>query len=217
VVVRQDLDTKYADAMGLTFEKDPVALKKFNQNDWLPIIQSKKGLLLDEQFGDDIYIYKPDPQYKTPDVSAEMELNVGQKATEKFANSEIAQLPLTDWADVNSDYTEGWSRGRYSFWRKSIFADLLQDFIYTSIPDSVISGKFSQNGSYDLWIRYLDGGANGNFQLKISNSQFLVSKQSGAEKFVWKDLGEINPQGGDVSIKNISGENAIADIILIKR
>jgi len=75
----------------------------------------------------------------------------------------------------------------------------------------------AQSGSYDLWARYLTGGEPGNFQFSIFNFQFDVKKDPGTEKFVWKKLGDIDVKvGDDVQIKNITGENAIADIVFVK-
>jgi len=80
----------------------------------------------------------------------------------------------------------------------------------------LLSGQINENGEYNLWIRYLDGGSPGNFQLSISNFQTTIVKNPGEEKFVVKNLGKVNVEKGDkLEIKNISGENAIADIILV--
>ena len=80
----------------------------------------------------------------------------------------------------------------------------------------MLSGQISESGDYDLVIRYLTGGTPGNFQFSIFNFQTTIVKNPGEEKFVVKNLGKVNVEKGDkLEIKNISGENAIADIILV--
>lgn len=237
VVVRQDMDTKYDQAMNLKFEKDPMILKKWNQNDWLTMTKSKQGLVEEKKFGTNIFVFKINNQ----DTSNNDQLNsnfqnsklekTGKKASEQFSKADNLQLttynlPLTDWANINSFYKNGWSRGRYDFWRKLFFAQLRQDFIYTDKGDSVLTGKIDQKGEYEVWGRYLNGGAAGSWQLVVSSktqptadSQLLtIVKDPGEERFVWKKIGDIKLEGQtSIEIKNILGENAIADTVLIKK
>jgi len=238
VVVRQDIDTKYDQAMNLKFEKDLSILKKWNQNDWLAMTKAKKGLILEKQFGENIYIFKisnskfliSNPfglaqggQILNPNDKM---LKTGQPAIQQFnpstalraGESTIVGLPLTDWANYYSYYKNGWSRGRYDFWRKHLFTQLRQDFIYTDKPDSVLTGKIEETGSYELWARYLTGGVPGEIELRIRNYELRIQKEQGVEKFVWKKIGDITLDGKtNIEIRNISGENAIADLVLVEK
>lgn len=216
VVVRQDMDSKYYQAMNLHYENDPTIVKHWNQNDWLSMTKSKAGLKLEKQFGDNIYIYKVDPSFKASSTNYDPE--VSKPATDQFSDTTAIQLPLTDWADNYSYYKDGWSRGRYDFWRNILFARLGQDFIYTDKANNVLTGKIDYNGNYELWARYLTGGTTGNVQISVNSNQFQITKDSGEEKFVWQKLGDIQLNGStNVTIKNISGENAIADLVLVKK
>ncbi|MCX6810985.1 MAG: hypothetical protein NTY30_04645 [Candidatus Berkelbacteria bacterium] len=201
VVVRQDIDTKYAEAMNLKHETDPIILNTWEQNNWLAMTRSKKGLQEIKSFSDNIFIFKIDPAYhlKAVDNSSAVDKSASQQfnpsTSLRAGNIAIQQLPLTDWADVNSYYKDGWSRGRYDFWRKYLFTQLRQDFIYTDKTDT----NFPQG------------------QQKLDNSKFLISKNIGEEKFVWKKVGSVELNGEtNIEIKNISGENAVADIVLVK-
>ena len=144
----------------------------------------------------------------------------GKSAIQQFLgtrNSELVTLPLTDWAINFVYYKDGWSRGRYDFWRKLLFAETRQDFIYTDKPNAVLNGKVEHDGNYELWVRYLTGGEAGSWELGVGSSKFEIQKDIGAEKFVWKKLGEVNVQKDDIiKIKNITGENAIADLVLVQ-
>ncbi|HPL01779.1 MAG TPA: hypothetical protein PLE96_02435 [bacterium] len=205
VIVRDDLTSLYFLANNVW--RDPsfdVRLKWMNQ-DMLSLAESKKGLRLDKQFGDKIFLYK---------IETDKEFNtVG--TIEKLP--EGIKLPITDWANNFDWYTEGWARGRYNFWRKHLFAQLEQDFIYTNRPDSEVGGNIAESGSYDLIIRYLDGGDSGEFALRIQNKENRIKKTTGEERFVVKNLGVIDVKKGDtITIKNTSGENAIADLFLVR-
>jgi len=144
----------------------------------------------------------------------------GKSAIQQFLgtrNSELVTLPLTDWAINFVYYKDGWSRGRYDFWRKLLFAETRQDFIYTDKPSAVLNGKVEQDGNYELWVRYLTGGEAGSWELGVGSSKFEIQKDIGTEKFVWKKLGEVNVQKDDtIKIENVAGENAIADLVLVQ-
>lgn len=218
VVARQDIDTKYDQAMNLKFEKDPFILKKWNQNDWHAMLKTKQGLVEETSFGNNIFIYKIDNEFETSSNKdrEEREQAVGKSVAKQF--STFYSLPLTDWANVNSFYKNGWSRGRYDFWRKHLFAQLRKDFIYTDKQGDILTGKIDKKGSYELWARHLTGGTSGSYQLTINAKQFTVAKDSGDEKFVWEKLGDIALNGQtNVELKNINGENAIADLVLVNK
>jgi len=213
IIIRDDLRSLYFLANNVW--RDPsfdVRLKWMNQ-DMLSLAESKIGLRLDKQFGNKIFIYK---------IETNKEFNVTDKI-EKLP--EGIKLPITDWANNYDWYTEGWARGRYNFWRKHLFAQLEQDFIYTNKSDSEVSGKIAESGSYDLVIRYLDGGEAGKFEIRIhstssgqvSKFETIIEKKSREERFVVKNLGAIDIKKGDtITIKNTSGENAIADLLLVR-
>lgn len=217
VVMKLDTDTKYWLASNLGKEKDPAVIKKWRNINYLTLIESKKGLKLEKQFGDNILIYKIDRQSQISGLEYEqkIEQSVGKKAGDQFIDTKILQFPLTEWATATAYYRDGWSRGRYDFWRKHLFTQLRQDFIYTDRAGSEIKGKTSQKGSCSLAARYLDGGTHGSFEIDIDGNKITVNKNPGEEKFVWKDLGRINVSGGNIKIKNLFGENAIADIVCL--
>jgi len=210
VVLRLDTESKYDQASNLWQEKNPEIVKKWNQTDLLSLTKSKLGLEEVKQFGDDIHIFK---------VSSQSSVVSSQKNIQTFPTNYKLQttdyLPLTDWANNYAYYKDGWSRGRYDFWRKHLFTQLRQDFIYTDKTNSTLNGQIDKKGDYELWARYLTGGAPGNFQLSISNYQYNIEKGTGEGKFIWKDLGNIRLNGQtEIEIRNIVGENAIADIVL---
>lgn len=230
VILRLDTETKYQTSSNLWQEKDPKIVKKWVNTDLKSLIESKQGLMLDKQFGENIWIYKINDQDKGNNnqlgfnfQSLKLE-KTGLPTIEQFNPSTalragepaIVTLRLTDWADVNSYYKNGWSRGRYDFWRKHLFTQLRQDFIYTDKKDSILTGKIDKNGDYELWTRHLTGGTPGELEIKIQNTKYKIQKDSGEEKFVWKKLDDIHLDGKtDVQIKNITGENAIADLVLV--
>jgi hypothetical protein len=209
VIVRDDLTNLYFLANNVWRDPSfPVRLKWMNQ-DMLSLAENKKDLLLDKQFGDKIFVYKIETSRTARQIDS-------QTAIPELP--EGIKLPITDWANNYDWYIEGWARGRYNFWRKHLFAQLEQDFIYTNKPDSEVSGNIAESGSYGLMIRYLDGGEAGEIELRIMNTEYRIKKTAGEEKFVIKDLGIIDVKKGDtVTIKNISGENAIADLVLLKK
>ncbi len=204
VIIRDDLTSLYFLANNVW--RDPsfdVRLKWMNQ-DMLSLAESKIGLRLDKKFGGKIYLYKveSDKKYEASRLIDQVPDGI--------------KLPITDWANNYDWYTEGWARGRYNFWRKHLFAQLAQDFIYTNKSDSEVSGKIAESGSYDLVIRYLDGGEEGKFEIRISKFETIIEKKSGEERLVVKNLGAIDIKKGDtITIKNTSGENAIADLLLV--
>ena len=204
VVLKLDTDTKYYQASNLGKARDPAIIWKWRNTDFLALIESKKGLRLERKFGDNIYIYK---------IETTQIIHTEETQIENIPNG--VQLPITDWATSFAYYKDGWSRGRYDFWRKHLFTQLRQDFIYTAKKDAMLSGQISESGDYDLVIRYLDGDSPGKFEIRISKFETIIEKKSNEEKFIVKDLAKISVKKGDkVEIKNISGENAIADIVL---
>lgn len=221
IIVRTDLGTKYKDASNLGKETDPAIISKWENTDLLGLARSKQGLNEVKSFGNNIYIFKQNKQTKPEPDFLNLKLDkTGNNIADQFAYRlplTAYSLPLTDWATDFVYYKDGWSRGRYDFWRKLLFTELRQDFVYTDKPDSVLSGKIAQSGSYEIWTRYLTGGAAGEINLEFTNLEFKIQKDIGAEKFVWKKLGDVDVKKGDsVDIKNISGENAIADLVLVK-
>ncbi len=235
VVLRLDTETKYSGASNLWREKDPAVVKKWNNTDLKVLTESKVGLKLEKQFGENVLIYKEDPTTKIrigrnyeitgkPAIQSPPRRDPVQNAGQ-FSNlpagrqgSAISQLQLTDWATNSAYYKDGWSRGRYDFWRKHLFTQLRQDFIYTDKAGSILSGKIEEKGNYEVWARYLTGGKPGEIELRIMNYELSIQKDLGDEKFIWKNIGSINLNGKtDIEIKNISGENAIADLVLVKK
>ncbi len=219
VVVRQDLDTKYWQASNMVKEKDQGSLSKWKQNDWSSMIKTKKDLDLVKQFGENVQIYKINSSVKS---STERNYeSTGKPAAQQFSqipDSRFQILPLSDWANNYAYFRDGWSRGRYDFWRKLIFTQLRQDFVYTDKPDSTLNGEIAEGGNFEIWARYLTGGESGNYQLSIANYQFHATKDPGVEKFIWKKLGDIELSGQtNIEIKNIGGENAIADVVLMTK
>lgn len=215
VILRLDTDTKYYQVSNLWREKDLTIVKKWRNLDLKVLMELKTGFKLERQFGDNILVYRSDQQYQPSDTKRKTDIAhfVGETATEKFKNSRITQLLLTEWATGAAYYRDGWSRGRYDFWRKHLFTQLRQDFIYTDRAGSEIRGKVSQEGSCELWVRYLGGGSPGSFEIDVDNKKLVINKNSGEEKFVWRNLDRLDVSAGEVRIKNISGENAIADLV----
>jgi len=229
VVVRTDLDTKYDQASNLGKETDQAIVSKWGNKDILGLTKSKEGLNEIKNFGDNIHIFKISncsnysncsKQISSPNFENAKLDQTGKSTIDQFSqirNSKFEILPLTDWATEFSYYKDGWSRGRYDFWRKHLFTELRQDFIYTNKQDSILSGKVAQSGSYDLWARYLTGGSVGTWDLEVGSSKFQAERDLGKEKFVWAKLGSLSVQKNDIiRINNIIGENAIADLILAK-
>ena len=232
VVVRADLESKYFEASNLWREKDNKIYKKWMNPDMLSLARNKQGLVLDKRFRENIYIFKPVSSQQSAVSSQSRAISWQSSDNGKnppTANSQpLTYLPITDWATNYAYYKDGWSRGRYDFWRKHLFTQLRQDFIYTDKPDSHLTAKIDQRGSYEVWVRYLTGGQSGNFkcqmspvsaeaQAEVGNVKFEAQKDSGEERFVWKKLGDVDITDGKIEITNISGENAIADIVLIKK
>lgn len=230
VILRLDTESKYYQASNLWQEKDPAIVKKWNNIYLKELVESKKGLVLDKQFGENIWIYKVDPTTEIRiDRNYEITNKTGNPTIQQFNPSitaddgipsesgTIVSLRLTDWANNYAYYRDGWSRGRYDFWRKHLFTQLRQDFIYTDKTDSLLSGKIDERGDYELWGRYLTGGTQGSYQLTVISYQYTVTKDQGEERFIWKKMGDVTLNGKtNVEIKNISGENAIADIVLVQ-
>jgi len=215
LIVRTDMDTKYNLVSGLWQESDPSILDKWNNKDLLGLAMGKEGLKLERQFGDKIFLFKINNQDTRNNNQINYNIqNPNIQTIHQYDNATI--LPITDWASEFDKYKEGWSRGRYAFWRKKIFADIEQDFIYTTREGSALSHQADEDVSGELIIRYLDGGTEGSFEIKIQDTRYKIQKNVGDEKFVVKNLGKINIKKGDkIEIKNISGENAIADIVLV--
>ena len=210
VVLRLDTESKYFEASNLWREKDSKIYKKWMNPDMLSLAKNKQGLVLDKQFGENIYIFKS--------VSSQQSAVSSQDQADNTANRQpLTYLPITDWANNYAYYKDGWSRGRYDFWRKHLFTQLRQDFIYTDKQDSHLTAKIDQRGLYEVWTRYLTGGTPGSFQLQITNHKSQITKDPGEEKFTWRKLGDVDIADGKIEITNISGENAIADIVLIKK
>lgn len=221
LIVRTDIDTKYEQVSNLWRDPDSSVRRKWMNPNMLSLAKSKQGLVLDKQFGEKIYIFKiANHKSQITNKSQIQNINLektGMGAIQQFSNSTIIQLPITDWANQFDYYRDGWSRGRYAFWRKMLFAELRQDFIYTDKQGSVLTVKIDQRGLYEVWTRYLTGGTPGSFQLQITNYKSQITKDPGEERFVWKKLGDVDITDGKIEITNISGENAIADIVLLKK
>lgn len=211
VILRNDLDTKYSQASNLGKETDPSILAKWDNNDLSALLKSKKGLIKTKDFGETISIYKIDPAYPVP------MLNLNDKI-EPFPKSgnNVSALPITDWAVDFAYYKDGWSRGRYDFWRKLLFTELRQDFLYTNMANATLTAKVSQRGNYEVWVRFLDGGQSGSFKMSLDRLSVTLPKSVGEERFIWKNIGQVNLDGSaDFKLQNIAGENAISDIVLV--
>ncbi|MEK9155683.1 MAG: hypothetical protein AAB360_00065 [Patescibacteria group bacterium] len=227
VILRLDTESRFAQASNLWRETDPVIVKKWNQTDLLALVRSKEGLVETKRFGENIHIFKfQNPNNKSQINSNDRITKIGNSARGQWGNKAIKQLPITEWARGFAYYEDGWSRGRYDFWRKHLFTQLRQDFIYTDKPESVLSGKATESGSYELWIRHLVGGSSGSFQFSVfrpagdhpKGDKFQVDKDVGVEKFVWRKLGDIDIKADDeIKIINVAGENAIADIVFVSK
>ena len=214
VILRLDTETKYYQASNLWWEKDPKIVKKWNNIDLKTLVESKRGMVLEKQFGENIYVYKINPSFQDTGHRIQDNIEIFPKTQD---SRPVTYLPLTDWAREFAYYKDGWSRGRYDFWRKHLFTQLRQDFIYTNKANSILTGKVDKKGNYEVWVRYLTGGTPGEVELRIQNYELRIQKKQGEEKFVWKNLEEIEIDNGKIEIKNISGENAIADIVLIEK
>lgn len=208
VIVRNDVISLYNDASSLHLENDKIVRQKWLNQNYIKLLNSKKGLQLVKRYGNDIYIYKPNKSIRRHKIIYNRiePLPIGDKIL----------LPITDWAYNFAYYEDGWSRGRYDFWRKMLFSQLRQDFIYTDKKGSKVVGKVAQRGSYELWARYLTGGTAGNVEIKMSNDKFTIIKDPGEERFMVKKLGDVNITDGKVIIENVQGENAIADLFLVE-
>jgi len=211
LIVRNDLLSNfYLDAKINLETNYAIRQKWIGETDMLALAKSKKNLELIKQFGDNIYIFK---NSKSENQNSNEFKNSKIETIQQNDGSQA--LPLADWANEHNYYHDGWIRGRYAFWRKEIFADLLQDFIYTTKDGAILSHQSDQNLSGELLIRYLDGGNAGEVGIKIQDSEYRIQKNPGEEKFVVKDLGNVSVKKGEIiSTKNISGENAIADLII---
>ena len=225
VVLRTDIKSEYFKVSNLWREKDSKIYGKWINSDVLALAKNKQGLVLDKQIGENIYIFRPQTSNLKPQTSTlELQNLTAKTAIQQFNNLPrrqagltINQLPITDWATEFDYYKDGWSRGRYAFWRKMLFAQLQQDFLYTDKAGVTINGKIDQRGEYEVWTRTLTGGGSGEIEIKIQDTRYKIQKDAGEEKFVWKKLGDVDIANGNVLITNISGENAIADIVLIKK
>ena len=204
MIIRNDLRTNYYLDAKINLETDAEIRQKWiENNDLIALAKSKKNLALEKQFGEDIFIFK---------ISGAGEDYQNQKI-ESLSDGE--KLPLTTWATEFNYYKDGWVRGRYAFWRKEIFADLKQDFLYTVKDGAVLTGEVEKDLSGDLVVRYLDGGSSGSFELSAGDFQYTISKSSAEEKFVVKNFGHIDLKAGDqIKITNTFGENAIADVVI---
>jgi len=214
VVVRTDIVTQFSAASNLGKEQDPVIKNKWLNTDYLGLTRSKKNLSELVGFDNSIYIFKPVVSSQSPPINS-------GSGIEQFpvAASQESPIypPLSSWASNYFYYKDGWSRGRYDFWRKHLFTELRQDFIYTDKPDAIISGKISGRGSHELWARYLTGGTAGEVELRIKNYELRIRKATGEEKFIWSNIGNVKLDGEtNIEIINISGENAISDLALVE-
>lgn len=225
VVARTDIVTQYHNASNLGREQDSTIKEKWLNTDYLGLIIAKKGLKEIVNFDNTIYIFKPGSDTQSSIINT-------NNVVESLPNTQNLipkiYLPLTSWANNYFYYKDGWSRGRYDFWRKHLFTRLRQDFIYTDKTGTVLSGNISERGKYELWVRYLTGGTTGEVKLRIirlgdnsesrqENYELRMQKEAGEEKFIWNKLGDIELDGkASVEITNIIGENAIADIALVQ-
>jgi len=205
MIVRTDLKSNFYLDAKINFETDISIHSKWIENDnMLALAQSKKNLVLEQQFGSNIYIYK-----------------LAEVDRQPYQNERIAfqpsgkKLPITIWANEFNYYKDGWIRGRYAFWRKEIFADLMQNFIYTTKVGATLSHQSDENLSGELLIRYFDNQEAGSFELTVDEKKFVIEKNGSLDQFVVKSLGQVEIKKGDmITIKSISGENAIADLVI---
>lgn len=216
VILRNDLETKYDIASNLWRDRDSSVRKKWNNPELKELLDSKKDLKIEKQFGNTVFLYKPEVQPKEKSEELNNKLNlVGKKTIEQFNNRTIESIPLSDSATQYAYYIDGWSRGRYDFWRKHIFSELRQDFIYTGKTGAVLNVDFSKKGDWMLWARSLDGGT-GSVEIKVDGKSFILNHLPGSERFSWKSIAPLSlNERTKLEIKNIIGENAIADLILV--
>jgi hypothetical protein len=216
VVVRRSLDTKYDQVSNLWQEPDREIRGKWLQSDMLSLMETKIGFSMEKSFEDEIFVYKrTSEKFSNPAYLQLLYGKVGDEASSKFQGSKYIALDLPGAANRFDYYKDGWSRGRYAFWRKEMFAALMQDFIYTDTSSSLTMNT-DLSGRYSLFIRYLNGGSSGKMEINVSGKQFEITKSYGEEKFAWKELGDMVLDKSPFEIKNISGENAIADLVLVK-
>ncbi len=218
LVMRTDIDTKYDQVSGLWRDPDKAVREKWFQSDMLALARNKVGFEEVKHFGDKIFVFKVSPKVQKSKSPEGISLGPPDSELRTY-------LPIFSWASNDYDYREGWSRGRYTFWRKNLFAGLEQDFIYTTHSGTVLTGKINARGDYELWVRYLNGGTPGEVDIKISTDNRQpttdnrrAAKEPGEERFVWKDLGPVTlDDDRQVTITNISGENAVADLVLVQK
>lgn len=216
VIVRTDIITQYYKASNLGREQNPAIKEKWFNEDYLELTRTKKYLIETVSFDDTIYIFKfkPENANRTPLTKPNNRI---EQFPEDLEPRPKTYLPLTDWAKDNKYFREGWTRGRYDFWYKLLFTQLRQDFIFTDRTDSVVTGQISERGAYDVWARYLTGGSAGSFRISIDNTSATVTKIAGDERFIWQKIGTVGISDGQVEIINLAGENAIADLVLVKK
>jgi len=81
---------------------------------------------------------------------------------------------------------------------------------------SVLKKEINQRGHYRLYSRYYDGEPSAIWQIKIDDQKFAVKNNTNSQVFVWRDLGVVEIKNGNFEIENLSGLNAIAEVVLVK-
>jgi len=207
LAIRADLNNKYHQVSNLSREPETAVRKKWLSPDLLSLATANPYLVLDKKFADKIYLFK---------ISDSGEKISPFKRDEPMAPFNDGEyLPLSDWASNFDYYRDGWSRGRYAFWKRPAFADLNKDFILTD-TESVLEKKIEQRGHYRVYSRYFDGDPSAIWELSIDDQKFTINNNSDRQIFIWRDLGEVNIKNGSLKIENLSGLNAIAEIVLVK-
>jgi hypothetical protein len=207
LAVRDDLDNKYHQVSNLSREPETAVRKKWLSPDLLSLATANPYLALDKKFADKIYLFK------ISDLGEKISAFKTKETTEPFSDGEY--LPLSDWASIFDYYRDGWSRGRYAFWKRPAFADLSDDFIMTDTT-GVLENKIGQRGRYRVYSRYFDGDPSAAWELSIDNQKFTINNNSDRQVFIWRELGVVEIENGDLKIENLSGLNAIAEIVLVK-
>lgn len=139
------------------------------------------------------------------------------------------------WKEVKFQYTpsqETVQQIQISIWHghttskrpspSTISLDYLQMFdVSNNFHPTILKMPFNvdENGSYRMFIRFLESSQGGSFRINLNNQYSKVNESVAQNSnFIWKDLGtfDLNNGTNEITFENEKGFNAINSVLLIR-
>lgn len=125
---------------------------------------------------------------------------------------------LVSSADQNENALDGWSQGRFSWWYRPEFSSAIRPFIFTRRQNNlkiVLTDK--KSGYYQALMRIWHSPKGGLISLGVGDHSIQLDTTATDYQWRWLKLDEVilSKQNKAIEINNLSGEQAVGELILL--